>query len=70
MTARDIPWETLSRQAAIDFGVTVVILPVWVASWTDQKGERKQRFFTGDQDDLIKWLDDLRLPFVKVERAS
>ena len=70
MATRDIPWETLSRQAAADFGVPVPFRPSdqrWLIEYT-LNGKRRQRYYTGEMDDLLKWLDGLFLPFVEINK--
>lgn len=41
--------------------------PVWRLDWTEGEERRpKSRYYTGEFEDLLKRLDDMFLPWVKI----
>ena len=45
-------------------------LPVFEVSYRNVKGEWVTRYFTGEMDDLTKWLDGKFLPFVQIRPCT
>lgn len=46
--------------------MSTTTLPVWKVGYRNAKGEWVERYFTGEHNDLLKWLDEKFLPFVQV----